>query len=235
LFAKDTRYALPAMIPLLGLCTICVITVSRWLSRRLRLQRANGRKMTSIVFLVLLVYQAYLATQQPVPSVNGYRELVSFLQRVAPNESLFYDGYHDGIFTFYVRAGDEKFQRRVVLGSKLLYASAIVPGWRQQDFVASPEEVTRMLQERGGCRWLAIEISRKDHNVLPMRYLREAVNTSAFELVKSFPIDAPMIERVDVYRFKLPVAEVREVELPFPRLGPGVKFRVRPISPRPTG
>ena len=65
-----------------------------------------------------------------------------------------------------------------------------------------------------------------------MRHLRDAVKTSAFELVSSFPIDALVIDRVDVYRFKIPVAEVQEVELPFPILGTDVTYRVHPIPSR---
>jgi hypothetical protein len=108
----------------------------------------------------------------------------------------------------------------------------MVHGWRQQNFVNSPEEVVETLQQRGGCRWLAIERSRRERELLPMQHLRAAVNTPAFELIRSFPIEASAVHRVDVYRFKLHVADVHEVELPFPILGPDVKYRVRPISPR---
>lgn len=93
-----------------------------------------------------------------------------------------------------------------------------------------------MLQERGGSRWVAIEVSRrKEKYVLPAQHLREAVKTSAFELVRSFPIEGSPVDRIDLYRFKLPVAEVQEVELPFPVLGPDVKYRVRPVPTRNSG
>jgi hypothetical protein len=89
-----------------------------------------------------------------------------------------------------------------------------------------------VLRRRGGARWLAIEMGKETESLVPMRHLRQAVKTSAFELVQSFPIQAYQTDRVDVYRLKLPVAEVDEVELPFPVLGEGVKFRVRPIPSR---
>ena len=234
LVAKDLRYALPVLVPLLGLSAIGVMTVCEWLTRRVRDQATAGRTLTTVVLLTLLLCQAYLVTQRPVESVNGYRELVSFLERVAPDEPVFYDGRYDGIFTFYVAAGDSRFRRRVVLGHKLLYAFAMVPGWRQQNYVNSPEEVIQVLQQRGGCRWLAIEKFHHDDKLLPMRQLRNAVKSSDFELVRSFPISGPGIDRVDVYRFKRPITHVEEVELPFPALGPDAKYRVRPISPRRT-
>jgi hypothetical protein len=230
MYAKDIRYALPVMVPLVILCAIGVLTISDCMVRRLRMPGPGGRKLTAILILVLLLSQTYLVGQHTVPSVSGYRELVAFLEQVAPAEPLFYEGYHDGIFTFYVRAGDDNFQRRVVLGSKLLYASAKVPGWQQQDFVNSPEDVIRVLREQGGARWLAIEIPVRGQRSAPVRSLHEALETSDFELVRSFSIDARSVERVDVYRLRLPVSDVKEVELPFPVLGPEVRYRTRPVT-----
>ena len=230
IYAKDIRYALPVMAPLVMLCAIGVNSVSEWLKRRLHMSGPAGRQLTTMVILVILLSQAYLIRQHTVPSVSGYRELVAFLEQAAPTEPLFYEGYHDGIFTFYVRAGDDDFQRRVVLGSKLLYASAKVPGWRQQDFVNSPEDVVRVLRDQGGARWLAVEVPARGQQSAPVRALYEALGTSDFELVRSFSIDASSVERVDVYRFRLPVREVKEVELPFPVLGPDVRYRTRPVT-----
>jgi hypothetical protein len=177
------------------------------------------------------VLQSSLAAQYRVPSIHGYQEVVSFLERVAPEEPVFYDGRYDGVFTFYVRAGDEEFQRRVVLGHKLLYTCAVFVGWRQKEFVGSPEEVIDVLRRRGGCRWLALETGGV-HPCAAVDYLHQAVKTPAFELVRSFPIEAPRIDRVDVYRLRGPVANVETVDLPFPILGPDVTYRVRPIPAR---
>jgi hypothetical protein len=232
LHAKDVRYALPVMAPLLVLATLGVTIGCEWLARLRFLRASAGRRLTTVVLLALLAYQSYWATVYRVVSIRGYPELVSYLGQVAPDEPVLYDGFYDGVFTFYLRAADHHFRRRVVLGSKLLYAYAMIPGWKQRDFVHSAEEVIDVLQQRGGCRWLAIEVSQRDHDLLPMRYLRDAVNTPAFELVKSFPIDGPLIKRVDVYRLTMPVAEVQEVDLPFPALGPDVTYRVRPIAMR---
>jgi hypothetical protein len=184
------------------------------------------------VFVALLALQVYLAANYRVLSVKGYREVTSFLAGVAPDEPVLYDGFYDGVFTFYVRAGDAQFRRRVVAGHKLLYTYSMFPGWRQQDFAKSPEEVIDLLRRRGGSRWLAIEMGKETDKVASMRYLRQAVKTPAFDLVRSFPISAYQTERVDVYRFNLPVAEVDEVDLPFPVLGQDVKYRVRPIPSR---
>jgi hypothetical protein len=232
LHAKDLRYALLVSVPLLGLAAIAILWLCESLSHCAPRVKLSGRGLAVGVFVALLTLQTYLAANYRVQSVTGYRELTSFLARVAPEEPVFYDGFYDGVFIFYMRAGDDQFRRRVVLGHKLLYTYAMFPGWRQQNFANSPEEMIEVLRQRGGARWLAIEMGTETESLDPMRHLRQAVRTSAFELVQSFPISAYQTDRVDVYRLKLPVAEVDEVELPFPVLGEGVKFRVRPIPSR---
>jgi hypothetical protein len=232
LHAKDLRYALLVSVPLLGLAAIAILWLCESLSHCAPRVKLSGRGLAVGVFVALLTLQTYLAANYRVQSVTGYRELTSFLARVAPEEPVFYDGFYDGVLIFYVRADDPQFRRRVVLGHKLLYTYAMFPGWRQQNFTNSPEEMIEVLRQRGGARWLAIEMGKETESLVPMRHLRQAVKTSAFELVQSFPIQAYQTDRVDVYRLKLPVAEVDEVELPFPVLGEGVKFRVRPIPPR---
>ena len=231
--AKELRYALLLSAPLIGLGAVAVVQLSEWLVDRAPYLRLTSKEMTVAVFLALLMFQFYLAASYRVMSVSGYKEVATFLAQVAPDEPVFFDGFYDGIFTFYMRAGDPGFRRRVVLGSKLLYTSAVFPGWQQQEFVNSPQEVIDVLRQRGGCRWIAVEMGAETEGFIPMQHLREAVKTSAFEFVRSFPITAHNTDRVDVYRLTLPVVSVDEVELPFAVLGPNVKYRVRPIPSRP--
>lgn len=230
--AKDLRYALLLSAPLVGLGTLAVVQISTWLTDHIPQWRLTSKNTASAVFLALVLLQIYLAASYRVTSVSGYKEVAAFLSQVAPEEPVFYDGFYDGTFVFYTRAGDPELRRRVVLGNKLLYTSSIFPGWKQQTFVQSPEDVIEVLRERGGCRWLAIEMGRDTDSLDPMRYVRQAVKTPAFELVRSFPITADDTTHVEVYRFTLPIREVQEVELPFAVLGPDVKYRVRPIPPR---
>ena len=230
--AKELRYALLLSAPLVGLAAIAVVQICEGIANRLPHLQLASRSITVAAFLALLLWQVGVAAMYRVMSVSGYQEVAAFMAQVAPEEPVLYDGFYDGTFTFYMRAGDDRLRRRVVLGNKLLYTSAIFVGWRQQEFAHSPEEVIEVLRQRGGCRWLVIEMGTETENIVPMRHLRQAVKTPAFELVRSFPITAPQTDRVDVYRLTLPIVEVDEVELPFAVLGPDVKYRVRPIPSR---
>jgi hypothetical protein len=227
--AKEIRYVLILCTPLVGLCAIALMSVSQAIGSLW--PKSPGLVPATVLAgaVALVGTQTWLAGKQWLPILHGFREVAAFFEEVAPAEPVFYDGYYDGVFGFFVQSGDPGFQRRVVLGSKLLYAQAVVPGWRLRQFVSSPEEVLHVLRTRGGCRWLAIETSDRSEEVVPARLLRQAVQGPEFELVQSFPIFTPGEGRIDVYRLLAPIEITDEVDLPIPSLGDDVWYKVRPI------
>ena len=228
--AKEGRYALLLCIPVVCLCAMAVESCSRWLSRWLE----RGEMLSSLAALAagaaLCGMQAKTASNTSVPRLQGFRGIVTFVESVAPSEPVFYDGYYNNVFTFHVQAGDPEYKRRVVLGAKLLYASAINPMWHYRSDVLSKEDVVKTLQTRGGCRWLAIETSEQSREVPAATLLREAIKGPHFELVRSFPASGPGLDRIELYRFKLNPQPADEADLPFPILGDEVRFKVRPIQ-----
>jgi len=234
--AREERYLLPLGPPVVISAAIAVLSAARWVGARTGRRQGAPRAAAIATMAALIIIQAWLATQVRVESIRGFKEVVAFLERAAPDEAILYDGYLDGIFTFYLRAGDPGYRRRVVLGHKLLYTYAYVPGWRMRQFASSPKEVVEVLRERGGCRWLALELGDQSELTAPARLLRQTVEGPQFELVKSFPIMGRMgINRVDVYRLLFSIREPGEVDLPFPILGDDdhyPSYRVRPIRPR---
>jgi hypothetical protein len=231
--AKEGRYLLPVSAPLVCLATLALLVAARSLGALVKAPLWAVPALTGSALAVVLGGQVWLAAQVRVPSAGGLQQVARFLEQVAPDEPLFYDGCFDGTFTFHVQANDPGHRRRVVLGSKLLYAYAVVPGWRQREYATTPEEVMKRLQARGGCRWLAVEVGKAAEQVAPARLLRETVKRPEFKLVRSFPVAAGQgVERVDVYLLLVPVERVDEVDLPFPILGEGVSYRVRPIPTR---
>jgi hypothetical protein len=232
--AKEDRYLLLAATPLVCLAVIGLLAGTRAVGALANAGPRTVRVLTGMGLVVLLGVQVGLAAQVRIPSADGFGEVARFLEQVAPDEPVFYDGHFDGAFTFHVQANDPGYRRRVVRGSKLLYASALNPGYRLREYATSPEEVVEVLRTRGGCRWLAVEVGEAAEQLAPALRLREALKGPEFELVRSFPV-APRrwVERVDVYRLLGPVERVDEVDLPFPTLGEGAVFRVRPIAPRP--
>ena len=153
--------------------------------------------------------------------MRGMEEIVAFLEEVAPDQRVFYEGKFDGAFSFYTRADDQNLTRSVTLDSKLLYATAMDPSIGMVEMVASPQDVVEAFRVRCGCRWLVVEGERGGKEVSGVRYLREALRGPDFELVRSFPFEGPppAPSRVDVYRFKLPIEMQERQQLQFPIIG----------------
>ncbi|MFO0808927.1 MAG: hypothetical protein U0746_09915 [Gemmataceae bacterium] len=226
---REPRYLLPILPPLLSLAAIGVLVA---VQRLAALRRGHlGRWPVTVALAALIAGQTWRVTQVRVPSVKGIRDVAEFLARVAPDDAYFYDGDYAALFTFWVMAGDPGFQRRVALADKLLYTWAVDRTWRLAEFAASPEEVVEILTQRGGCRWVAVEVGNEGTRVSAARHLRTAVRGPAFEFVRSFGVSGAIVDRVDLYRLRGPIAAVEEVDMPFQVLGEGVRRRARPIDP----
>jgi len=223
--AKESRYGLLLCVPIVCFCAIAIQSVSELPS-----WRKIARFAALPAMLILLLAQFWIASRTSVPRIQGIAEAVAFIERVAPDEPVFYDGFYSNVFTFYIQAGDPGYRRRVVLGPKLLYASAINPLWRYESYVNSSEDIIKALLIRGGCRWLAIEISDQAGEAPAARLLRETVQGPQFEKIRSFPVSGLDLNRIDVYRFKLDPQPSDEADLPFPILGKGTRYKVKPIQ-----
>jgi hypothetical protein len=228
--AKETRYLLLAVPPLLCLGARGLLAAVSLVEAAAKPPAAVRRLAVPAALGAWLLAQAALAFGVRLPSMQGFREVVAFVEQVAPAEAVFYDGYHNGVFSFHVQAGDPDYRRRVVLGSKLLYATGLHERFRLEEFVASPGEVVEVLRTRGGCRWLAVEVSRPSERVAASRLLREAVQGPEFELVRSFLVAGLDVQRVDLYRLELPLQTPDGVELPFPILGKQTRYTAQPIQ-----
>jgi len=226
--AKDSRYILPLATPLTCLAAIAIVSlahvVERWLPRRV------GTPLVLAIMISVVIAQAWQAWRVPIPEVHGVSEIVAFLERNAPDDAVLYDGASEGIFIFYVQAGDPDFRRRVVRGSKLIYAYGLHTWMKPREFVTSRQDVIEVLQRRSGCRWLAIEEWPARDDVLAARLLREVVQGPEFKRVRSFPISGTSSRWVDLYRVLVPVEEPETLDLPIGVLGPDVHLELRPIS-----
>ena len=216
--AKEARYILFLGPPIVCLAVVGVYSLSAALAGLVsRIPRRDlAVPLASGALGSILLVQVVMAARQPVPSIDGFREVVAYVEELVPEGAVFYDGPHHGIFVAYLQADDPEYRRRVVLGSKLLYAYAVHTGWRLEEFVKSPEESVALLRRRGGARVLVIEHGDDSEEVAAQRHLREAVRGAPFELLRSFPMRRIRVDRVDVYRMNGPIDESETVDLPVP-------------------
>src|SRR3989442_6805111 len=84
-------------------------------------------RLVPVALLAMLVLHVGLAAAVPVRRVEGFREIVEWVDEVAPTGRVFYDGFYSGVFTFYLRREDPGWRRAVTVGSKLVYSTKISP------------------------------------------------------------------------------------------------------------
>jgi hypothetical protein len=227
--AREPRYVLQLGPPLVLLSVVGLVSAVEHLAAAFG---GNPSRVGLAGLGVFIGLHLLAAPKVPVPAIRGMEEIVAFLEQAAPDQRVFYEGKFDGVFSFYTRAHDRKYTRSVTLGSKLLYATAMDPSLGMVEVATSPHDVVEAFRVRCGCRWLAVESERGGKEVAGVQYLREALAGPEFDLVRSFPVEAPQPApaRVDVYRFKLPIEMPRQQELRFPILGNETVYRVKPIE-----
>ena len=81
----------------------------------------SSRLWRTVLLLAGIAAGIWSATRVRVPSEAGFREAANYLHEQAPAEPVLYDGYHDGVIGFYIRARDPRFEGRLILGQQLLY------------------------------------------------------------------------------------------------------------------
>jgi 4-amino-4-deoxy-L-arabinose transferase-like glycosyltransferase len=231
--AKEGRYILLLSLPIVIFCLLGLLSAVHCVGKLARMRPGWARAATLCAIAVLIICQAWVASKVSLESVSGYKQLVRYLEKVAPDEPVFYDGKLYQIFTFYLQAGDPDYRRRAVLGNKLLYAESWYRG--PQEFVSSPSDVVEVLRKRGGCQWVVVS----DHPAIPQIaapwHLRKAIKGPEFELVKSFVITRMRTTGVEkmnvcVCRFLVPIERVDEVDMPFFGRGENVRHRSKPIQ-----
>src|SRR5438105_4658333 len=144
----DLRYALLLVPPIVLLAAIGVVNGLRLVAGA---QGAIVGWPRFMPWVAVLALHIGLAATVSVPRVSGFREIVRFVGEVAPSERVFYDGFYNGVFSFYALAADTGFRRGVVLGNKLLYSTKIF------EIASSPANVRESLRFRCGCRILVVE------------------------------------------------------------------------------
>lgn len=222
--ARDPRYVLLAAPGFVIAAALAIASTAQ--------RAAVAPSWQGAILLAGLAAGGWSASRAHVPQVSGFAELTRYLEQQGPTDAVLYDGAFDGLFGFYVRAGDPHFDRRIVLADKLLYESGPTTTfkWVNTSNASSPEEVVDLVRSRCGCRWVAIETDGRPLWIPGQRLLRQTVQRPEFELTRSFPIDGQGERRVDLYRVVADVTAAPAVDLAFPSLSRRTFHQVVPIA-----
>jgi hypothetical protein len=193
IWAKDPRYILLA-------CPTAIWLAAYYIHATANFLRSQWSPATSELAILaglasLFGFAGLMAWNKALPKVNSIEQVVEFVEQIAPDEPIIYDGRFDGTFGYYMRVRDPKFQRQMVLAKSLLLP--VNPLSPQAKPLAAAD-----LLIQSGCRWLVLETPKSQTLKSLERILQLTVELPGFELVKSFKLPIKDIDKVNVYRIR---------------------------------
>jgi hypothetical protein len=209
---KDARYAI-------GVLTLggCLITVG---IERVVEKFQWPRPVWAAAIVIIVATCGYSVATIRAPRLDGMRQTVDEILRDYHGERLLYDGFYNGVFTFYVRANPNRGDIKIVRGSKAFYAVAVNKDYGLEEYVRTPEQFISIVSQVG-CRWLVFE-REEVMGVKAAEIARTVVTRDAsFRLVRSFPVMTKDIARVtylDVYEYVGPLTDTLADKPAFPIL-----------------
>jgi hypothetical protein len=223
---RDARYAL-----LLG--PLAVLAAFIAVSRAVDVVRPRLALAGPLAIAAVLAFAVPATLATPLRRVSGFDTAAQFLREHGPTDGVLYSGYYDGVFGFYVRALDPAFERRMVLSNRLLTELRQEADftWHERPRAHTPADALDLIRRTSGCRWVAVEIGG-EWVTAGDRLLHETVQGPDFELVRSFPVQASPVSRLDLYRFRGNLEPAAPRDLSFPSFSRSVFPAVEPIPTR---
>ena len=179
LMAKEARYTL-SWLP--AFCLLAVLPVFYF--------RTHKRvKMALMAILVVTTLYQVNAVYAKIPHyATGYDEAARYVIAHSKSPTVFFDGYNNGYFTYFVRQLDPQRSMYVLRGDKLLSSSAISARTWLTVHAHTPAEI-RAIFDKYGIVYIVVE--RDNLFGIPIHQtLRDYLKSDDFRLLKTIPVQS---------------------------------------------
>jgi hypothetical protein len=191
------------------------------------------REWVLAAFCVLATYSVGEALYTDTEKVSGLEPVARYLAAQPESDVLYYQGFLNGDFIFYVRKYDPQ-KRRVIAREKQIVATKVNEGYGTRTILRTPEEVIQMFQE-WGIRYAVVENREVISGLSPARV---ALQSDQFEVIRSYDISSNIAffkdRRVTIYRYK---GELKRSEatvtVPMMTLRDDIKVNLNRLAGRP--
>lgn len=193
-----------------------------------------GGKVARIVATVALaaaVLANVIQTYRMQPQyATGYDQAATFVLQNSKSPTVFFDGYNNGYFTYFMRAADSEKSMHVLRADKLLSSSAINPNIWLEVHARSDADIQRMLDQYG-IDLIVVE-DRDVSGIQIHQRFRQFLQTPRFQRLITIPVRSNRnnlrVQQLIVYRYldaKPLTAEYLTLKLPV--VGQEVRIRLR--------
>ena len=168
---KDVRHTLVWIPPLVYFALLCIEGLFA------------HRKLALLASSSLAIYVFVGALRYDRPRITGVEDAAHFVLSLPESDIVYYHGFLNGDFIFYVRKYDPQKSHMVARGKQIV-ATKIVAGYGTREILQTPEEILDFFRS-WGIRYALIE----NHEIIERQSIARAVLWSEqFELVRTFPI-----------------------------------------------
>jgi hypothetical protein len=150
----------------------------------------GSRLRTAMIVLAVLIgaYQSWLAFERDPKFATGYDAAAAYVLAHSESPTVFFDGYNNGYFTYFMRAQDPERSMWVLRGDKLLTSTSIGGRNMLEVHIDDQAGMDAML-DRFGPQFIVVE-NRNTIGLPAHDILREHLKTSEdYRLHKTIPVE----------------------------------------------
>ena len=186
----DSRHMILWIPPLCLMTTLAVRAAGIWLSKATR-RRKSGAAFAAAAVLAICLYTG-LDTMTHRPYVRGYEASAKFIAENQKEGSVFFKGYLNGNFIFFLRSADPSRRVGVRRASRDLFSTETMSKYGLEEHIKSEDALLALLRKHD-VRRLVIEepdIFDDADKIESLAILREALQTPRFRPEREFPVDS---------------------------------------------
>ncbi len=187
-------------------------------------------KLMIFVLLVVTTFQVKKIYYNTPNYATGYDEAAQYVLNNQYVPTVFFDGYNNGYFTYFMRALDSEKSTYVLRADKLLSSSSISSQHWLEVHVHSNEEIKKILDDYGVD--LIVVESRDQSKIKIHQQFRQYLKNGPFTLLKTIPVNSNRLplkrQQLLIYRYlDRPIATKGYITLRLPVVGQTIKVPVK--------
>ena len=170
-------------------------------------RRAHALPLAVAAYAILFAAAAHGSMLLTTYRVEGYSAAAeTVLKSSKPGDTIFFDGWWDGNFTYHIRHLDPSRSRSVLRGDKLLYDFLCVPSTDFQQYVENDREIVEKFIEANP-QFVVLENPQFFETIAVAEQLRELVKAhpEIFEPIDQVPVSSSIAHQkpfqIDIHRF----------------------------------
>ena len=177
---KSSRYIIYWVPPVILFSVIAIDSIS------LKIRKIS---FSIVVLAVISLLQIACAFENEKPFISGYEKAAESVLEKMDNGILFFDGYYDANFIFYIRKHDKDRNVVVIRGSKAMFTTNIYPEYDIKHIMDNQREIDQYIQDYG-IKYIIVEDIIKGNLQVNITLRRLLNDGSKFRLISTVGVDS---------------------------------------------